>query len=48
MRWPDLDPRAHLVAAVVIACVAFGLGLSALALGWVALQAIINIHGELP
>lgn len=48
MRWPDLDRRAHLVAAVVIACLAFGLSLSALALGWVALQAIIDIHGAVP
>lgn len=47
MRWPDLDPRAHLVAAVIISCLAFGLGLAALALGWVAVQAVIDYHGTI-
>ena len=39
MRLPDIDPRAHAIAAVIIACVAFGLGLSALAVALVAIGA---------
>ncbi|AXN53350.1 hypothetical protein PBI_THONKO_79 [Mycobacterium phage Thonko] len=31
VRLPDFDPRPHIIAAVILSCLAFGLALAALA-----------------